>query len=62
MTSIFIPDDPAGRLKWAKGILRNRREIKGVVSGPEIIRMAQRIVREAEDPYSPKKDSGEGKQ
>jgi hypothetical protein len=59
MTSIFIPDDPAGLLKWAKNILRNRREIKGVVSGPDIIRMAQRIVQEAERPDPPKKDDGD---
>lgn len=58
MTSIFIPDDPAGRLKWAKNI-RNRREIKSVVSGPDIIRMAQRIVQEAERPAPPKKDDGD---
>lgn len=59
MTTIFIPDDPAGRLKWAKNILRNRREIKSVVSGPDIIRMAQRIVREAEEPPSSKKGHGD---
>jgi hypothetical protein len=44
MTSIFIPDGPIERLKWARNILRKRREILGAVSGPEIIRIAERIV------------------
>ncbi|MBS7804057.1 hypothetical protein KIH24_05655 [Rhizobiales bacterium TNE-4] len=59
MTSIIIPEDPAGRLKWAKNILRNRREINGVVSGPDIIRMARRIVEEAERPSIAKKNNGD---
>lgn len=44
MTSVILPDDPEGRLKWAQNILRKRREITGAVSGPDIIRMAKGIV------------------
>lgn len=50
MTDIIVPDpsDPAGRLEWALGVLRHRHQWAGVVSGASILRVAKKIVREAE--------------
>ena len=49
MTDLPDLSDRAEVLRWARDVLRNQREWKSVASGREVIAIARRAVRQADE-------------